>query len=273
MSERSFDPPTIEALCLTVPLYSEVNVDNDDCRELLGTMKLGNFQIDAHCLQCDRDSVFKTHRSHGGGAGMSSAPVDWQFLDFNIHFDLQCVRCLQKYLYWFALRDRKLRKAGQFPSMEDIAGADLNRFRSVLNKGDFSDLHRAGGLASHGIGIGSFVYLRRIFERLILKARDQVESKGDQLKDFDRLRMDEKIDALRSVLPPALVKNKATYGILSAGLHELNEDTCLKVFPVVRAAIIQMLDQDLSERSRKSAEEELEKEISKISADLRSSRE
>lgn len=268
---ESVAPPTIPEMCLKLPLYSIVSMESDDCREQLEVMKARNFQIDAHCLNCKRDSVFKTQRSYGSGAGGRAAPHDWPFLDSSISIDLQCVRCPQRYQYWFILRDRKLSKIGQFPSMEDIAGADLNRFRSVLDRQDFSELHRAGGLASHGIGIGSFVYLRRIFERLISKAKSQVSGQDSELPDFDRLRMDEKIDALKSVLPPALVRNKSAYGILSLGVHELDEMTCLKLFPVVRAAIIQMLEQDLSERSRKVAEEDLEREIQKISGDLKGS--
>ncbi|MCK1622418.1 hypothetical protein IVA98_03995 [Bradyrhizobium sp. 160] len=261
--------PTVQDLCLRTPLYSTVDVSSDDCRELLEVMKARNFQIDAYCLTCKRDSVFKTARSFGSGSGRTTPPQDWPFRDAAVVVELHCVRCSRKYEYWFQLQDRKLCKAGQLPSMEDIAGADLNRFRAVLDRADFSELHRAGGLASYGIGIGSFVYLRRIFERLISKAKKIADARGEEVQDFDRLRIDQKIEALKGVLPPALVKNKTAYGILSLGVHQLDEQTCLKHFPVVRAAIIQMLEQDLAEQARAAAEEDLEREIRKVSGDLR----
>jgi hypothetical protein len=40
-------------------------------------------------------------------------------------------------------------------------------------------------------------------------------------------------------------------------------------FPVVRAAIMQILEQDLETRNRRKAEEDLEREISRISSDLK----
>ena len=52
--------------------------------------------------------------------------------------------------------------------MADIA-IDENRtkYRSVLKGENWNELYKAIGLAAHGEGIGSFVYLRRVFERLI----------------------------------------------------------------------------------------------------------
>jgi hypothetical protein len=74
---------------------------------------------------------------------------------------------------------------------------------------------------------------------------------------------------LAEVLPSALVRNRAIYGILSKGVHELDEHTCKMYFPVVRAAIMQILEQDLETRNRRKAEEDLEREISRISSDLK----
>jgi len=261
-------PPTTTSLCLITPLYLEVPLEDEDS-DLLSILRANNFQIDAHCLRCKRESIFKTRRSYGAGAGRVPPVENWQFQDCLFDVDMTCERCDLRYHFEFRINDRKLQKIGQFPSMEDIAGADLNKFRNILDPQDYSELHRAGGLASHGIGIGSFVYLRRIFERLISKARVDASALGENQDGFDRLRMDEKIGALHSVLPPALVKNKSTYSILSVGLHALDEKTCLRYFPIVRAAITQMLEQHLSEKSRKEAEKALESEIQKISGALK----
>jgi hypothetical protein len=69
------------------------------------------------------------------------------------------------------------------------------------------------------------VYLRRIFEKLIHDHHRDFTERNGPIKRFDTLRMDEKIGSLAEVLPPALVKNKATYGILSKGIHALDEAT------------------------------------------------
>jgi hypothetical protein len=53
------------------------------------------------------------------------------------------------------------------------------------------------GLAAHNVGIGSFVYLRRIFERLIIKRyTDFKETEGWNDEDFYKLRMAEKVEFL-----------------------------------------------------------------------------
>lgn len=83
------------------------------------------------------------------------------------------------------------------------------------------------------------------------------------------MRMDEKIDALKAVLPPALVKNKATYTILSKGLHELDERTCQLYFPVVRSAIIRILEQDFQRREADKAEAALAFQIAEINRQLK----
>ena len=62
----------------------------------------------------------------------------------------------------------QLQKIGQFPSLADIAIDESKTYRTVLTPEDSSQFHKAIGLAAHGVGIGSFVYLRRIFERLVI---------------------------------------------------------------------------------------------------------
>jgi len=83
--------------------------------------------------------------------------------------------------------------------------------------------------------------------------------------------MEDKIAALSNVLPRALVENRATYSILSFGIHELDEDTCRKYFPVVRKAIITILEQDLNRKRELQQQEELKKEISRITSEVRRS--
>jgi hypothetical protein len=50
-----------------------------------------------------------------------------------------------------------VQKIGQFPSLADIANDESKTYRSVLTKRDSSEFHKAIGLATHGVGIGSFV--------------------------------------------------------------------------------------------------------------------
>jgi hypothetical protein len=80
--------------------------------------------------------------------------------------------------------------------------------------------------------------------------------------------MVERVEALSPVLPPLLVETKASYGILSAGIHALEEDACLRYFPVLRAAILLILEQDRRDEEKRQAEENLRAEIANITRQI-----
>lgn len=86
------------------------------------------------------------------------------------------------------------------------------------------------------------------------------------------MRIDEKIEALRSVLTQVLVKNKSIYSILSVGIHELDEVKCVKYFPVVRAGIVSMLEEDLQAQQKAIAAKDLEAAISATVGEIRNSK-
>jgi hypothetical protein len=257
--------PSVVSLLVELPLYSALAVTH---RGYLSQIRRDNLQMDVHCIYCNQSSTFKTSRSYGSGSGLPGND-DWMLKPGYIDVEMVCQQnTSHKYLFSFVYRNHELIKFGQIPSLEDIAGADIRKYETVLRDGYFGELKRATGLASHGIGIGSFVYLRRIFEKLIEDHRPKTESVEDAA-EFNRLRMDDKIKTLKSALPTALVANRATYSILSKGIHELDEETCRKYFPVVRAAIIQILEQDFQARERQKAEADLESEIAKIAGQLK----
>lgn len=155
-------------------------------------------------------------------------------------------------------------KVGQYPTIADMHKAQIKQYKSVLSKEEMKEFTRAVGLAASGIGIGSFVYLRRIFENLIEEAYKQALSNGNVVEDtFVRMRMDEKIGALKDYLPKALVEIKQIYGILSKGIHELSEKECLSYFAAMRMGIEIILDDKLEQRKR---EEKRAKAIAQVSA-------
>ncbi len=269
MEEKQQAGQLLTEFLLQGPLYKQLELaDNDISKKVVWLCEETDFQFDAYCTGCDRDSHFKrrlvnkqTYNGFLEGYNrLSTKETVAKFV---------CQRH-DTHVYQFnIMRSRSaLIKYGQMPSLEDIASSDIKRFRSVLESEYFSELHRANGLASHGIGIGSFVYLRRIFEKLIEDHRVLLEKAEAPIAGFDGMRMAEKIKALQRVLPPAIVEYKGSYGILSKGLHELSEEMCRKYFPAVRAAIIAILEQDLQEKERRKAEENLRIELNRIGSEL-----
>ena len=58
-----------------------------------------------------------------------------------------------------------LTKVGQYPSLADMQNFELRKYQKVL-KENYRELTKAVGLFASGIGIGAFVYLRRVYEQL-----------------------------------------------------------------------------------------------------------
>lgn len=261
--------PSHTELMLTVALYAPHAID-EEWGDYLHRLWYGAIQFDAYCVNCRQSATFRA-------LARETSPTREQALKpGRYERTLYCTRHGHEYAFYFALNatlaDGKIKSAltkiGQMPSIQDIAGGELQQFKSILDDEDFRELNKATGLFSHGIGIGSFVYLRRIFERMINRHREEFEKTNGTIEKWSSKRMDEKIEALRTSLPPALVTNKSTYGILSKGIHELTEDQCKLYFPVVRAAIVLMLQQALEARVRRQREQDLQNEISRISGEL-----
>ena len=254
--------PKYEQLILDVGLYRTYDLMGDWAYPK-GLIAGKPIQFDAHCIYCGQSSTFKDQRTRGGGAGMRP-PEDKSYLDDRVFgMTFACQRnTSHQYSYFFEVKRQALQKIGQSPSIADIANAELAQYSSVLDKNYFRELKTAIGLFAHGVGIGSFTYLRRIFEKLITEEHEAAVLDGavfPNWKDNDRLEV--KINELKDRLPPALVKHKSAYGILSAGMHELDEETCLKYFPVVKAVILAILEDHLAAKRRKKAEGELEQAV------------
>lgn len=175
----------------------------------------------------------------------------------------------QYYILWIP-ETSTLMKVGQFPSVADFHISEIKQYSKLLSTEKLKEFTRAIGLAANGVGIGSFVYLRRIFEYLIgeayqLALDDKTISEGD----FQKARMDKKIDLLQNYLPNFLVQNKSMYSILSLGVHELNEKTCLAHFDTLRVAIEIILDEKLDELRKKEKIEAAKKKLETLKGDIK----
>jgi hypothetical protein len=156
-------------------------------------------------------------------------------------------------------------KIGQYPSVADFHISEIKKYKKLLTTEKLKEFTRAIGLAANGVGIGSFVYLRRIFEHLIGEAYKLCENDGTvEEKDYKQARMDEKIEMLSPHLPTFLVQNKTIYSILSKGIHELDEGTCLAHFDTLRVGIEIILDEKLDELKKKEKIEDATKKLKNL---------
>ena len=191
--------------------------------------------------------------------------------------ELKCVRTSYTITTYFLLEEEeevaesdeddgitiyRFQKIGQFPTIADLEIGKYKKFSKLLSKENLRELNKAIGLSANGVGIGAFVYLRRIFENLIENYHNEAK-KNDSWneEEYTNSRISERIELLKSHLPPAVVKYKKVYSIISKGIHELEEQECLTYFPIVKDAIIAILEQDYLVRENANKQKELEKNI------------
>ena len=188
-----------------------------------------------------------------------------ELLKGNVKISAYCKECKQERVFHMKPIEYYFET---YPSIADMTFPELDAYKHVISKQDRKELGTAIGLFASGIGAGSYVYLRRILERLIYQAK---ATAGDKVNDeeFEQARVAERIKMLQGYLPEILIKNTTIYGILSKGIHELSEEECKKYFPVVKECIYQILGMWESERRKKADEDALSKALSSISSSIK----
>ncbi len=250
------------------PLYDERAFGTNDLANLFfNPLMTDDINYDWHCSGCNSMSVFHILKQKSNSPAVGP---------YTLHMLIaECTRNKSHTHLFYVLRVRAgglttLIKIGQYPSLADLAQAENNKYRIVLEKNKFKELSRGIGLAAHGIGIGAFVYLRRVFESLIENAH--LEAKTDSQwneNKYKESRMDEKIKQLKEYLPEFLVKHSSIYGILSKGIHELEEEECLSIFPAIKTAIELILDEKIRAKELAEKEKNAARAISNVQSQLK----
>ncbi len=246
-----------------------------------------NNQIDSYCQECGQVRTFALefceirNRFNNNVIRVYRNKNKCNFVGENGFFEIygndltisliySCTRDIGHKMYFSLLIDgEKLIKIGQYPSVADISSVELKKYKSVLGK-QYAEYSKAIGLFSHGIGVGSFVYLRRIIENLVLEKYGEHKCDMNILEDeFNRKHFDEKILLLADYLPKTLVEHRGIYGIVSKGIHELSEDECREMFPMLQVGIELILDDMLEEKERKLKVSKLSKFVSDKTAQFK----
>ncbi len=228
---------------------------------------------DCFCIECGKSSTFKLMekvRPNGYRRDMASSDSS---LEETLYFSKAiCAReNRHAHEYVFLVRNSEegqtLQKIGQFPSYADIHIGELKSYASVLSKQHRKELSTAIGLASHGVGVGSFVYLRRVFEALIEEAHQLATADaGWDEPGYQNMYMGQRIAALKSHLPEFMTRNTRLYSVLSKGVHQLTEEECLAAFDTVRLCIEMILGEKLERKNRAERLSAAEQALTKLAS-------
>jgi hypothetical protein len=241
MSE--FDPLEVYNFIFQVPLYEDINISADNEGKAINLLK-EKFKIDAY------NPILKENSTYIGGniVGYHFSYIR-SFQGFHT-LQFKCTRydhIVRVDVLVEEIDDSiRITKIGQHPSLADFQTSKIKDYNKVLPAEKLKEFSKGIGLMAHGIGVGSFVYLRRIFEFLIEEAHSKAVKNSTLDENIYQLaRMDEKIKILSVFLPDFLVENRSLYGILSKGIHELSENECLHFFETVKVGIELILDEKL----------------------------
>jgi len=257
---------TVQDFIFELPLYTRERVSGNT---ILEGLDYGN-HIDGYNPIKGVDSTFCVEAGidtrYNGTKGIVEVRLKCQrymnYMFVMIHYNIE-----QDYI----------EKVGQYPSIADIHIAKVRKYKTVLGAPYIKDFTRAIGLAANGIGTGSFVYLRRIFEHLIEEISIDAIKNGEIDKEqYIAGSIEQKIILLSEHLPDVLTENKSLYAVLSAGIHSLSEETCLSYFPIVKTVVELILDEMEFEKSlaikKKSAKEQLGRIVGEVRTSIKKSR-
>ncbi len=241
--------PDLEEFCLKVPLYRSYKYSIQVVDELSRYFDT-NLIFDCYCIDCKKISVF---RSTGHYEGTSIVYYDIYNNIYKKSFS--CSRNSEhiNLVFLFKSINNIISKIGQYPSMADLTTPELQKYRKILGEDLYREFNRAVRLVSHDIGIGAFVYLRRIFEKQIEEAHEKAKKSGswnEEEYEKNKKWMDQRIKSLSKFLPKFLVENKDMYAILSKGIHELSEEECLDYFHIVKDGIEMILEEKITEKEK-----------------------
>jgi hypothetical protein len=266
-----------------VPLYHEIEITDANIGDFYKLM-LQTKTVDGYSIKLNENTTYSIRVVR---SVLPGGTVDIHHFSGYGEITLTCARTAETMQYYYLLRIEEkeeldeevgssiwryyFQKVGQFPSLADLQIKEIKNYKAVFDQKWMKEITKAIGLVAHGVGIGSFVYLRRVFERLIEEAHivANSESSWDE-SAYKGARFLKKIEMLKQFLPQFLIDNKEAYSILSKGIHELEEQECLQHFPVLLATINFILEEKLEKRNKAKKMEEVQNAINDIHKGLKS---
>jgi len=267
----------IKQFIFELPLYFEIKVSSDNIKKLTSLLEFSGDVAGYNPYK----NVATTYRVYSDAFGKGSIHNCIGFVNFfatckQFSNNIQVIGLLSENeveiegegdteIYY------SLIKVGQYPSLADIQISQIKDYKKILDNEKMRELSMSIGLSAHGVGIGSFVYLRRIFEHLIEEAHIIAKEKPGWNEDEyakNRHRVVERIELLEGFLPKSLVEHKSLYGILSKGIHELSEEECKLYYQVVKNGIEMILDEKLEEKAKAERKLKTSKAINELNQKL-----
>lgn len=256
------------------PLYKKIIIDED-----IPTYKFfpyNDIRVEGYCNKCKCKRIFSFENSslayidipspYSGGTKNS---VKTRLNDIDYFTFRAIADCGHKLIMCFwKIDENTIMKIGQNPSIYDMDESINNKgFLKLLDDEDRQYYKTACSLYSFNTCIGAMVYLRRIFEKLLIDTFDNNKEKINISEDeFYSKRVDEKVKVLKQYLPTILYEQgfNNIYVKISDGIHNLSESECQVIFPVLKDAIEEILIEKNQSKEKKERISRMSKELMNI---------
>lgn len=250
-----------------LPLYTKITVEDDILNNFKVLLCYGENDWDIVDGYNPLKQLNTTFSGTGNGSQNDHSTQHLLAWGGIREISLRCKRYedILSFTIYYDAKSKEVQKIGQYPSLADFHISHIKQYNKLLSNEKLKEFTRGIGLYANGVGIGAFVYLRRIFESLVDEARgDAIKDGVINAEDFKKALMDKKIEMLSDYLPEFLVENKSIYSILSSGIHQLDEQTCLTHFETIKAGIEIILDERLEQQKKKKKMADAKKKISEV---------
>lgn len=245
------------------PPGTKVQVTDFVTTDRLGVPQMRIPEIELHCAQCNGLRFFASANS-GIHLGELS-PVD-TYLYYTCR---NCRRTLKKFSIG-AGYDKDAKKWSVFKYGEEPAFGPPTPARAITLIGADRDQFLKGRRCENqGLGVGAFVYYRRVVENQknrifdeIIRVSQHLGAEEQLIADLEAAKKETQftkaVDTIKHALPQSLLVNghnplSLLHSALSEGVHELADAQCLDLASSVRIVLIELADR-LSQAMKDEAE-------------------
>ena len=195
-------------------------------------------------------------------------------------------------------------KIGQYPSLHEFANEDLSLLEKILRKFKIKEDYRnAMRMHTDDYNIAAYVYLRRVLEKIVLskynenknavdaelvqqmkleiEGKTKAESNAERKREveekvkqkysggFMHLDFVGKLKALKEYVPDFFTDNPEIYGVVSAGIHSLEENKCKEYYDILKQAVDIILYEEEAKRKKEELIKNTKQGIQKAVGEIR----
>jgi len=246
------DEITQKEMLERVPPGTRVLVNDFETEDRQGTIRVRTPEIELHCTQCNGDRFFAA--TEAGAFAGKRQPLDI----FLVYICRNCRKSHKTYALAGAYDEQK-RKWSVFKYGEDPSFGPPTPARAITLIGpDRDQLLKGRRCENQGLGVGAFVYYRRVVENQKNRIFDEILRVSQHLGVDDQLTTEleaakkevqftKAVEAIKHALPQSLLVNGHNpllllHSALSAGVHELTDEQCLELASSIRIVLIEFAE-------------------------------